>query len=54
MLLAEAHGDDASLGAEAGLARPDHFPADDNWLPEDEAVQLRFDFESGMARLNAA
>ena len=25
-----------------------------NWLPEDEAAQLRFDFESELARLNAA
>jgi hypothetical protein len=30
------------------------FPQMTNWLPEDEAAQLRFDFESEMARLNAA
>jgi hypothetical protein len=30
------------------------FPQMTNWLPEEEAAQLRFDFESEMARLNAA
>lgn len=30
------------------------FPQMTNWLPEDEAAQLRFDFESEMARLDAA
>jgi hypothetical protein len=30
------------------------FPQMTNWLPEDEAAQLRFDFESELARLNAA
>jgi hypothetical protein len=30
------------------------FPQITNWLSEDEAAQLRFDFESEMARLNAA
>jgi hypothetical protein len=30
------------------------FPQMTNWLPEDEAAQLRFDFESEMVRLNAA
>jgi hypothetical protein len=30
------------------------FPQMTNWLPDDEAAQLRFDFESEMARLNAA
>jgi hypothetical protein len=30
------------------------FPRMTNWLPDDEAAQLRVDFESEMARLNAA
>jgi hypothetical protein len=30
------------------------FPQMTNWLPEEEAAQLRFDFESELARLNAA
>jgi hypothetical protein len=30
------------------------FPQMTNWLPEDEAAQLRFDFETELARLNAA
>jgi hypothetical protein len=30
------------------------FPQMTNWRPEEEAAQLRFDFESEMARLNAA
>lgn len=30
------------------------FPQMTNWLPDDEAAQLRFDFESEMARLDAA
>jgi len=30
------------------------FPQMTNWLPDDEAAQLRFDFESELARLNAA
>jgi hypothetical protein len=30
------------------------FPQMTNWLPDEEAAQLRFDFESEMARLNAA
>jgi hypothetical protein len=30
------------------------FPQMTNWLPEDEAAQLRFDFEAELARLNAA
>jgi len=30
------------------------FPQMTNWLPEDEAVQLRFEFEVEMARLKAA
>jgi hypothetical protein len=30
------------------------FPQMTNWLPEDEAAQLRFDFESELVRLNAA
>ncbi len=30
------------------------FPQMTNWLPEDEAQQLRFDFEAEMRRLDAA
>jgi hypothetical protein len=30
------------------------FPQMTNWLPDDEAAQLRVDFESEMARLNAS
>jgi hypothetical protein len=30
------------------------FPQMTNWLPEEEAAQLRFDFDQEMARLNAA
>ena len=30
------------------------FPQMTNWLPDEEAAQLRFDFETEMARLNAA
>jgi hypothetical protein len=30
------------------------FPRMTNWLPEEEAAQLRFDFETEMARLDAA
>jgi hypothetical protein len=30
------------------------FPQMTNWLPEDEAAQLRFAFEAEMARLEAA
>jgi hypothetical protein len=30
------------------------FPQMANWLPDDEAVQLRFDFETQMRRLDAA
>ena len=30
------------------------FPQMTNWLPEDEAAQLRFDFETEMRRLDAA
>ena len=30
------------------------FPQMTNWLPEEEAAQLRFDFETEMARLEAA
>lgn len=30
------------------------FPQMTNWLPEDEAAQLRFDFEAELARLKAA
>jgi hypothetical protein len=30
------------------------FPQMAGWLPEDEAAQLRFEFESEMARLKAA
>ena len=29
------------------------FPQMTNWLPEDEAAQLRFDFETELARLEA-
>ena len=30
------------------------FPQMTNWLPDDEAAQLRFDFETEMRRLDAA
>jgi len=30
------------------------FPQMTNWLPEDEATQLRFEFETELARLEAA
>jgi hypothetical protein len=30
------------------------FPQMTNWLPDDEAAQLRFDFDTEMARLEAA
>lgn len=30
------------------------FPQMTNWLPEEEAAQLRFDFETELARLEAA
>jgi hypothetical protein len=30
------------------------FPQMTNWLPEDEGAQLRFDFETELARLKAA
>lgn len=30
------------------------FPQMTNWLPEDEAAQLRFEFETELARLEAA
>jgi hypothetical protein len=30
------------------------FPQMTNWLPEDEGAQLRFEFESELARLKAA
>jgi len=30
------------------------FPQMTNWLPEDEAAQLRFEFEAELARLEAA
>jgi hypothetical protein len=30
------------------------FPQMTNWLPDEEAAQLRFDFETEMARLEAA
>jgi len=30
------------------------FPQMTNWLPDDEAAQLRFDFETEMERLRAA
>jgi hypothetical protein len=30
------------------------FPQMANWLPEDEGAQLRFEFESELARLEAA
>ena len=30
------------------------FPQMTNWLPEEEAAQLRFDFEAEMTRLKAA
>jgi hypothetical protein len=30
------------------------FPQMTNWLPEDEGAQLRFEFETEMARLEAA
>jgi hypothetical protein len=30
------------------------FPQMTNWLPEDEGAQLRFEFESELARLEAA
>lgn len=30
------------------------FPQMTNWLPEDEGAQLRFEFETEMARLRAA
>ena len=30
------------------------FPHMTNWLPEDEAAQLRFDFEAELARLRVA
>jgi uncharacterized protein (DUF1499 family) len=38
--------------AEARAARI--FPQMTNWLPEDEGAQLRFEFESELARLKAA
>jgi hypothetical protein len=30
------------------------FPQMTNWLPDEEAAQLRFEFEAQLARLNAA
>ncbi|MGA3310972.1 MAG: hypothetical protein ABSD08_20525, partial [Xanthobacteraceae bacterium] len=30
------------------------FPQMTNWLPDDEGAQLRFDFETELARLQAA
>jgi hypothetical protein len=30
------------------------FPQMTNWLPDEEAAQLRFEFEAELARLNAA
>jgi len=30
------------------------FPQMTNWLPDDEAAQLRFEFETGLERLKAA
>jgi hypothetical protein len=47
-----AGGEDASLGSEAGrYIRP--FSADDEPAPRGELAQLRFDFESEMAGLEA-
>jgi hypothetical protein len=44
-----------------GPFRPQHvrlyrtvFPQMTNWLPEEEAAQLRFEFETELARLEAA
>jgi hypothetical protein len=31
-----------------------HFPQMTNWLPEEEGAQLRFEFETELARLEAA
>jgi hypothetical protein len=42
------------VGTDACLALSNDLPADANWLPEDEGAQLRFEFESELARLKAA
>jgi hypothetical protein len=42
------------LGREPHGALSRYLPADDGVLPEDEGAQLRFDFETEMARLEAA
>jgi hypothetical protein len=36
------------------LSRPTNFPQMTLWLPEDEGAQLRFEFETEVARLEAA
>ena len=46
-------GDDAVAAADAKLYRL-LFPQMTFWLPEEEGAQLRFEFETEMARLDAA
>lgn len=52
-ILAETCGADELPGGKASLYRT-IFPQMTLWLPEEEAAQLRFEFEAEMERLKAA
>ena len=52
-ILAETRSADALPRGKASLYQT-IFPQMTQWLPEDEAAQLRFEFESEMERLKAA
>ena len=55
MILAEARAAESMPWDESRVALyRTIFPQMTNWLPEEEAAQLRFDFETEMARLEAA
>jgi hypothetical protein len=41
------------LAANACFTLSHHFSADELWLPEEEAAQLRLEFETELARLEA-
>ncbi len=54
-MLAEMRAADAMPWAQRrALLNAKIFPQMANWLPEDEAAQLRFAFEAEFARLQAA
>ena len=52
-ILAEARAAQKLSSSKVSLYRT-IFPQMTNWLPEDEGAQLRFEFDTEMARLEAA